>query len=598
MSSTSVSKAELYGLFAPHRPEPEAFEQAVEARIAEREAAGEKGAQLEAAEAPAPEDSAPEATFLRRAASWMPLAPTGKGGGGSAALKTTYTVCALPAILFALAVASFIASARSILNLSKQAVPSAHGPGLSTHPLQDPVNQDLKRSRWLIMLLQMTTIIALGVSCLASQQGGQNTLVLALLVAMGALTLTVRGLLAMGALSRYHVSRVSTGLLVTVYGGCFIWSSSFPILRGEAWIDIGWSSLVILVGLIGTQALGQGRKAGVGAALAVLFVVLIVQPIGGGRSSAGSVYSQLEDTQLDPGALGRWRGAAAMYEALEAAGEDLPDMSSTAQSINQAIISGDKIHPTVLTAGARMGLIDSEHWQRLAQRKFEKADLESLLRKGGSFNPTAYYEYQFHMLVHSRELTAEENRFATEAIEAAWDKADLDPRLDKLVAFARALDLLGHPDRVDAHRDRVHAQLREHYRPIQTFGPLRSPGGFAPNPARSDYSDSQTTWSAIELMSRLGVPEGIDLWKVRTFLTHEARALPLPIELPTAYLRSLPRAALLRLEHALELPPRGWLAGLFAERLLLASVLLVALCLLAIRLAPPFPAGPGGGARP
>lgn len=58
------------------------------------------------------------------------------------------------------------------------------------------------------------------------------------------------------------------------------------------------------------------------------------------------------------------------------------------------------------------------------------------------------------------------------------------------------------------------------------------------------------------------------------------------------------RAVLLRLESQLGLPERGCLASLLAERLFIAALLLVALCLMAIPLAPPRPDETVEGAQP
>jgi hypothetical protein len=101
-------------------------------------------------------------------------------------------------------------------------------------------------------------------------------------------------------------------------------------------------------------------------------------------------------------------------------------------------------------------------------------------------------------------------------------------------------------------------------------------------------------------MARLGVPEGIDLRLLRGYLRRESLARPVFFE-PSSHRSALSRASLLRLEEEIGLPDRSWVEALLAERLLIATSLIVALCLVAIRLAPPAAGGTrvaGSGAQP
>jgi len=73
---------------------------------------------------------------------------------------------------------------------------------------------------------------------------------------------------------------------------------------------------------------------------------------------------------------------------------------------------------------------------------------------------------------------------------------------------------------------------------------------------------------------------------MRSLLRRESHSLPVLLN-SLAYLKAESRASLLRLERQLGLPARTWVESLLAERLLLAAIMIVALCLIAIRLAPP-----------
>jgi len=309
------------------------------------------------------------------------------------------------------------------------------------------------------------------------------------------------------------------------------------------------------------------------------------------------VRTQLSNTKLIASDISRWEGAAALFRALEATGEETPDMQHAAQAVAHAIETGRHTHPVVYTAAARMKLIDDAQWKQLASTEYEADTLARLVQEDGFFMQTAYYEYQIPMLLASRDLSPSERSNVIENIEQCWNEIEGHGVLERAAMLTHVLDLLGRSDLVDARREEVHEMLVKHW-VIDAPGVFRKSGGFTPNPDEFFTSFPGDTLSGIELMSRLGVPEAINMRGVRSYLRPEARSWPLFIELSAAHLRAIPRAALLRAEGELGIPSRSWFANLLGERLLIASLLLVALCLLAIRVAPPFPVGKDGGAQP
>ena len=159
---------------------------------------------------------------------------------------------------------------------------------------------------------------------------------------------------------------------------------------------------------------------------------------------------------------------------------------------------------------------------------------------------------------------------------------DHGPLLDAL-RCVWAFDLLGQSHRVDALTPEIHGLLVRHWvsrsKAGWFFGRI---GGFTSNPDKFDTSFHGDTLAGIELMCRVGVPEEIDPYLLRSFLRSAARAYTLIPGLQTSlHLES--QAGLLLLERVIGLPERGFIAAVLAERLLLASVLTVALALFAIQ---------------
>jgi len=171
-------------------------------------------------------------------------------------------------------------------------------------------------------------------------------------------------------------------------------------------------------------------------------------------------------------------------------------------------------------------------------------------------------------------------------IDATWPAVDEYHALDRALLCVRLFDHIALPARADARRADVHAILEREWIDASRVRSHGEVGGFSPDFGRFQTSMDGPTYSAVALMARFGVPDGIDVRAVRAYLRSESRAFPIVFE-SMPYLRATERAALLRLEREVGIPPRTWLETIVGERTLIASLLIVILCVIAIRMAPP-----------
>lgn len=175
-------------------------------------------------------------------------------------------------------------------------------------------------------------------------------------------------------------------------------------------------------------------------------------------------------------------------------------------------------------------------------------------------------------------------------VVAGWSQDDYR-ELEHDLSVVRWLESLdGHADVAEA-KSRLHADLLEVWNDDGSDGPaffdaVRPEGGFADAFDRRNVSRSEleSTRAAILLMDRVGVPEGLALKRVRLWLAQVS---------PTGWsafmrddLEILRRLTLLELDQAFPESNLKWYELLWELRQFLAVVLLVALCILAIRRAP------------
>ncbi|RKZ06838.1 hypothetical protein DRQ32_10695, partial [bacterium] len=522
------------------------------------------------------------------------------GKAGSATIKWLYAALALPALVLASTVGGFVASVRSVKQQTRDAVPATAGPvHWSWRKRKIPaLNDDLRRGGILMAIVNAGVLITLVLSFLAGGRVAIDVLTLVLLLAMGAVVLVVRGLASEGLLSRTETARFATSLLLTVFSGCFLWMSTIlAVLDGHAVLGVGAASAVVLAGIVACVTVGWNARRGAAAIFVALLLVFVMNPLAITKSSPSALSTQLASMELDPGSLANWESADAIFTALHDVGAATPDLTVQRERLARTIDRGAIVHPVVWTAAAHMGWIDDAQWARIAEGSYGASQMERLLAEGRPMLASDYDEYVVPMLLATHDLSSVERERVAANVLAEWPTTGEHGALTDAAMRVRALEWLGRDDLVQAQRTAIRELLVSHWVAPGTTGIFGSAGGFTSNPEEFRTSFADDTWAAIELMSRVGVPAEIDRFWLRGHLRKDARAWPLFFEI-FPELNALPRAGLLRLERELGMPERSWLEALLAERLLIATLLLVSLCLLAIRLSPKSPEQAGEGAQP
>jgi len=605
-----LPESELRELFRPRRPEPEAFRAGVERRIAERrerEAAARKDGERE-------DDAAPlRSVFLRRVAAWLPADPLTGAAAGSAAgkwvgVKLLPAALAFPALVLGTAVGGFVASLRSLRRSARGAVAQA-APG------HRPAGS---RGHWILNLISMLAPMVFLSASLLAASWTVDLLVGVLLLAMLGLALSARSLSRASMLSRSTIVDLCSGLLGVLSGSVFLWAA----IHANAFLigmGVGSSLLVLLLGfsccrLLAPKGADSSRwwLAGAPLVLVTPLVFLLTNPLGLTRTSPESLREQLAGLELDCLELKAWQQAGALYRAMSAAGMELPDLSPVAREVERALEHEPppvrapgtdarrepSVHPEVWSTAADMGLVSPEQWRRLAQRRLEAYALDRLIaaQPPAAAHLEPWQRYLVPMLLASRTPTPEQRANAVHNVESNWPEAGSLNAVQRAWMVVRMLDALGETARVDALRPRVHELLRRHWIPPGGASLYGKEGGFTSEPTQFRTSFADSTFDAVELMVRLGVPEGIELTVLHKHLVQGSRA-DATFRDRADYLKAHERAAPVLLQGCIGIPERTQLERFLDARLLMATLLIVALCLAAILLVPREGA-PGPGARP
>ena len=577
-----VLEEELLGLFAAQRPDAKEFEDGVQARIKELEKEGSANGQ---ADAP---------LFMQKVAALIPMVPIaetlfGKVGGKLVVSKGLPAVIALPAMMILAAIGGFAASTRSIRRTTQGSAPvsASRVGGWSTHTNRGG-DQELKRGGNFAVVVQGASLIGMLAALVFGGDVALDVVILALLSSMVALVISMRGLAKLGLLAREEVAMLGTRVLILAFSGCVLQVRMLPVFVDRSSLGAGATAVVLLLGILACLFTGNKRKSIWLAIPTIAFLGVFLNVFGLTNSSPESLAWQLEGCELDTNGISDWEEAGQVFEALRAVNANIPSLAHVAAELETAI-EGDPVDNVwAWTAAARMGLIDGPHWARVVEITEAGETLDKLVRGEGRLNPTTYYEYIIPMLLATRELTEDQHKNVVAAVQAAWpDDIDQDP-LGNAAMCVHLLDLLGEPELVDERQAEVHQMLEHLWGSPERCSLFAATGGFAAFPRTIGYfSSKDSTWAAIALMARVGVPESIDLRVLRDYLRRESTGLFAVASIdPFQGLHLTSRASLLRLEQEIGLPQRSWLNVLLHERLLIASLLVVLLCLVAIRMTP------------
>lgn len=253
-----------------------------------------------------------------------------------------------------------------------------------------------------------------------------------------------------------------------------------------------------------------------------------------------------------------------------------PDLSRPRQ-LAASEIAGEQ-NPFVLSSAMRCGLISKDQTRQLKKYDLNRQVLVAATADGKRYPilSITQTDWVIRTAVLRGDLTPQEKDLLVQRLHATLSELPHESYvgMDDLLCATQLLELLGHPVQPEQYREAIHALLRE----LHTLGS----GGFTLAGGFKRYrtlpanfpGDLEATAHAIQLMEIYGVPDGLDLLWVRSFLK-------------PSYYRHLPSQwmiATVTLDRLNRLPgakPPSWLDYLIYERTLLAAVVLVGLCLYA-----------------
>ncbi len=235
----------------------------------------------------------------------------------------------------------------------------------------------------------------------------------------------------------------------------------------------------------------------------------------------------------------------------------------------------------VLGSAFRTGLIEPTDLGKLrdfASRRESHFSAQRLDLAPQQLTSLAQTGWAIRAAVMSGDLTQPERDYLAHRLHATFEALTTESgdALELALRITQLLTVIDRPVAPAEYRQRVHELMRE----LQSLqgGGFQLAGGFK-RYAVSRTADLETTAYAVELMEIYGVPDGLDLNWVRSFLKPRSRRFDSDRKTIAAVSRD-------RLERLPGVTPPGWLEVLYYERSLLAAGVLVGLCLTAVLVSP------------
>jgi len=255
-----------------------------------------------------------------------------------------------------------------------------------------------------------------------------------------------------------------------------------------------------------------------------------------------------------------------------------PDLSQPRRLLAEAI-SGEQ-NRFILTSALRVGLIPADQVAQLKEYEAMRSFLVTAPPSGMDpqiITSLAQYDWVIRAAVLRNDLSPQERDLLEQRLHTTleWSLSeDSNVVLDEPLRATQLLEVIGRPANRDRYRERVHDLLRKFH--TTNTGGFRFAGGFKQYLSWPEGSwlaqpgSLEPTSYAVELMEIYGVPSGLDLNWVRSFLR------------PSVYRFSdekwVAAATLDRLNHLPGVTRPTWLDYLYYERSLLAATVLVGLC--------------------
>lgn len=569
----------LERLFAPYRVDAAGFEREVAARVAAREAAVPTVGGAVGDGVSSPSEPAAHTAFWRRVAAFLPF-DTSTGGAASGAVaakvfggKVLPAALLLPALVLAAVVGAFFAGLRRVRADGPGGAPRVDSPGRR-------VAGGPKKPWW----VHIASVILIGLIVSPWPALAADAMTLALAASTLALACAVRELAGTGVTERRDVAVAVREHVMGMLSLCFLQAAQLPIPIPSSELGLVIATAALLAVLARAHVVATRRQLSLRMVAAWAVLLYVINPMGLTFRTPLVLRPKLAAMDLEPLELRGWEEAAALHRALVAVGSPAPEPRGARARVAEALAAGraPDVHPVVWTAALDFGWFGEVEWRALAAQLERQGPLPEPGRVG-AVALTEYERYRLAMTLARSDVTREWRDDLAACLERSWPTAGRHGALVAALEVVRRLEMLGRSDLVASLRERAHALLRDHWvspSKVDTFGRA---GGFTSEPAQFRTSFADQTLAAVELMARFGVPGGVDIGALRSYLRDESRAKLSLVPEAFAYLRAKGRAALLRLDRQLALPPVGLVARALGERFTLASLLLAVMGLVALR---------------
>jgi len=582
----SLNEESLRRALEAVRPDPDEFRDEVLRKLAQREASEPQARSLSS-----PWRSAAAVLpleLLRPVGVSAPLSLVGKKLGA----KGLTSAFVFPALSIAMAAFAFVATLRSLMRLRGTKHTSAE-------VADNAIRAWWKDHQWHAAL----TIVLL--AAVAWTQPVE-ALVLILLVSMVVIAATLGQLSRAGAASRATVGTFTSTFLGALLGLALMFDEFGAGLRSRHVPDY-WAPLLVLSGSLICDLLGRwrsdwslfkriGSASGLALGLAAcgLYLNERVHPVSDAQLQR--YVAQFDEPPSDAvnwqrvGLVGEWlidQNAAVNRDRIRAW---IDQRWSEAQARGADY---DTLLPeSVLRGAVRLDVFPRGLWDALR----EPERFGYLLEHDGPLSYPAASRVDLGLRALARlDLSQDERDHLGRRLELGWPHEPVLQRLETMAALCTLAAALERPLPVRDLRDSVHAALLEHWRGERADEPREA--GFATELADvereiADIHLVNATLAAVELIERFGLPPGIELKRLEAFLQRVATPSLIEALSPRGFeaisvqpYRYVAAVALRKLHATTEWSEHdrepNLLAALISERVLVASLLLVVLCIFA-----------------
>lgn len=568
-----IPESDLRAALRPYKVAGDDFEAGVRRRI--------QASEVERARDPLA--GAPQ--LLRVAAATLPL-PILTGGkvtgsvlplANASWLSKFVAFLALPAVTLFLLVGVALFGAAGIRRIQAGNVPA----DIDQQAVQEAARLWWRRHRWSALLFFAATI---GLPLV----GATSLMLLIYLISLGAMLYLLAGFARQGLASRTVIGQslmAGMAFLGQTSAICTVGVQDIHFVDQMLLPAVFFSGVMLLLPVVARKdrsdsPLSPGRKWRVAA------TVLVTVPMLAWFTSSiwwpttpARVKQHVEAFDRAPFASASWRDWELVAGGAIESGLH-PDLSGPRKLLDTEM-SHSRVDPFILGSAVRTGLVKDDDLDRLPDLDQQR---QSLL--GGlpqlPITSLTQYDWVIRVLELQHALSSEQKDFLEQRLLATLNALITDNRdapLEETLRVTQLLDVIGRPIDRDQYRDEVHKWLRQYH--CTSGGGFTLPGGFRKYRNLS-FSSSEATAYAVELMRMYGIPDGLNLDWVRSYLR--------PQMLRFGDDKYIAAVTLDRLNRLPGVTFPTWLDYVYYERSLIMAVLLVGLCLYATLTSP---AGPG-----